>query len=392
MKIVISMDSFKESLTSLQAGNAVRRGILSVMPDVEALVLPLADGGEGTIDALVAALGGKTTTARVIGPLGKPVDAVYGIIEGRGLAIIEIVQAAGLHLLDTSERNPMNTTTFGVGELILDALDRGCREFIVGLGGSATNDAGIGMLSALGFRFNDSAGRLVGVFGRDVGKIHDIDISQADERLKSCRFSLACDVNNPLCGKNGASAVFGPQKGITPLLIDELDGALLQFSRLTAECVRKDLSWEPGAGAAGGLGFGFLAYLNASVRRGIEVVMEAVGLEAAVTDADFVITGEGKLDSQTVMGKAPHGVAKLAKKHGAAVIAFSGCASESAIVCNSHGIDAYFPILSMPLTLEEAISVRTAEQTLESMSRQVFLLIRAIHDKANVTAGNKEKN
>ena len=378
MRVVIAMDSFKGSIMSVQAGTAVKKGLLSVFPHAEVLVFPVADGGEGTVDAMVAGLGGVIVNKRVCGPLGLQVDATYGIIEHSKLAIIEIMQAAGLTLVMSEERNPMNTTTYGVGELILDALDKGCREFIIGLGGSATNDAGLGMLSALGFRFFDGAGNSVGIYGRDVADIRDFDTVQSDDRLIDCRFSIASDVSNPLCGKNGASAIFGPQKGASVKQIKIFDSALSEFSQLVTKRIGNDYSNVPGAGAAGGLGFGFLAFLSATVRSGVEVVIEAVGLESAIKNADIVITGEGKLDAQTVMGKVPQGVAGLAKKHGAIVIAFSGCAAPNALICNEHGIDAFFPIISMPLSLEEAMNTVTTERNLVLMTKQVFLLVNAL--------------
>ena len=378
LRVIIAMDSFKGSIMSMQAGAAVKNGLLSVFPHAEVLVFPMADGGEGTVDAMVAGMGGVIVNKCVTGPLGLKVDAAYGIIEHSKLAIIEIMQAAGLTLVMPEERNPMNTTTYGVGELILDALDKGCREFIIGLGGSATNDAGLGMLSALGFRFFDDAGNPVGIYGKNVADIRDFDIVHSDNRLKACRFNIASDVSNPLCGKSGASAIFGPQKGASAKLVKQLDSALSEFSQLAAQRIGYDYSNVPGSGAAGGLGFGFLSFLNASVRSGVEVVIEAVGLETAIKDADIVITGEGKLDAQTVMGKVPQGVAGLAKKHGAIVVAFSGCAAPNALICNEHGIDAFFPIISMPLSLEEAMDAVTTERNLTSMAKQVFLLVNAL--------------
>ena len=380
-KVLVAMDSFKESLTTMQAGNAVKEGVLSVWPDADILALPMADGGEGTLDALIVGLGGEKVPVTVCGPLGDRVDASYGVIEHRGYAVIEIVQAVGLNLVQPADRGPLLTTTYGVGEMILDAMDRGYQNIMVGLGGSATNDAGLGMLGALGFKFLDGAGKPVGICGQDVGKVRAIDVSQADKRLRDCRFTIACDVRNPLCGENGATAVYGPQKGATPDVIEALDRELRGYSQITASVLGKDLSGEPGAGAAGGLGFAFLAFLNAEMQPGVEVVMDAIALETAIVGADFVVTGEGKLDAQTVMGKVPIGVAQRAKKHGAIVIAFSGCAEDDAETCNDFGIDAYFPIISMPQSAQEVMESQTAEKNLKTAVKQVFRLIDAVAQK-----------
>jgi glycerate kinase len=385
MKVVIAIDSFKGSVSSMQAGEAVRRGVLSACPGAKVQVLPLADGGEGTMDALSLGLGGEKIEVSVKGPLGEKVSASYVIVPSLDLAIIEIVQAAGLVLVEPRARNPLNTTTFGVGELILDAMERGYRKFMIGLGGSATNDAGFGMLSALGFRFYDAAGSPTGVYGEDVMKICDIDVSGADPRLNECTFIVASDVNSPLCGVYGASAVFGPQKGATADMIAELDAGLKKFAEITAKVLGKDLADMPGAGAAGGLGFAFLAYLHAVMKPGVEVVLEAVDMDSAMRGVDYAITGEGRLDDQTVMGKAPLGVASLAKKHGGIVIALSGSAADSAGVCNQHGIDAYFSIMNMPMPLEEALDIKVTEKNLETTTKQLFLLIQAVEAEKEKT-------
>ena len=382
MKAVVAMDFFKESISSMQAGEAVRRGILSAFPDAEVIVLPLADGGEGTVDALTTGLGGELIQIPVTGPLGTPVEASYGVIPSLGLAVMEMMQASGLGLVPPEQRNPLNTTTYGVGELIRDALDRGYREFIMGLGGSATNDAGLGMLSALGYRFLRADGQSAGYYGRDVATVSAVDASQADPRLAECVFRLACDVTNPLCGPNGASVIYGPQKGATPALVEELDAALGSFAQVVKAATGKDVALLPGAGAAGGLGFGFSAFLTVELKRGVEVVLQAVGLEEAAVGADYVVTGEGRLDHQTAMGKTPVGVAAVAKRHGAVVIALSGSASHSAVACNDHGIDAYFPILNAPMTLSEAMAFDTASTNLEATARQAFLLARAVANRA----------
>ena len=378
MKIVIAMDSFKESLSTMQAGNAVKDGIAAAIPDAVSVVVPMADGGEGTLEAIMSGRGGEQISISVCGPLGKSVIANYGIVGSPGYAVIEIGQAAGLSLLKPEERNPLYTTSYGVGEMILDAIERGVREFIIGLGGSGTNDAGLGMLEALGFRFFDAEDNFVGKYGGDVGKICSIDISCADSRLKDCRFCLACDVNNPLVGNNGATVVFGPQKGATPEIVAELDSAYKRYSVIAADTLGRDMSWEPGAGAAGGLGFAFQAFLNAEMRPGVEVVMEAIGLEDYIRDAEIVVTGEGKLDRQTAMGKTPSGVAQLAKKYNAVVIALSGCLEDDIANLHDCGLDAYFSILNMPQTIQEALESGHAEKNLRTTAEQVFRLIDAV--------------
>lgn len=390
MKVVIASDSFKECLSSLQAGGAIRRGVLSACPDADVSVFPLADGGEGTVDALVQGLGGEKVSVCVRGPLGERVAAPYGLIPRLGLAVIEVSAAVGLSLLERAARNPLETSSYGVGELILDALDRGCREFIVGLGGSSTNDAGIGMLSALGFRFLNARGEPAGICGKDVGEVVEVDASRADGRLRECVFRLALDVSSPLCGPKGASLLFSPQKGAAPETAARLEEALRRFSAAVARRVGRDVSGAPGAGAAGGLGFAFMAFFRADSRRGVDVVLDAVGLEKAMESADLAVTGEGRLDSQTAMGKAPLGVARLAKKHGAAVIAFCGGA-DGGDALNARGIDAYFPILRGPMSLEEAMSPVTAEKNLEEAARQVFLLIGRLRRTAetNKRPGNR---
>ena len=382
MKVVIAIDAFKGSISSVQAGEAVRRGILSACPDASITVLPLADGGEGFMDAVLYGCGGEKRRLKVTGPLGETVDAEYGVDPSHNVAFIETAQAIGLSLIEPQYRDPLNTTTFGVGELINDALDLGCREFLIGLGGSSTNDAGVGMLSALGYCFFDSKGSPAGICGKDVINIAGIDRTGADPRLAECSFVLASDVTNPLCGAAGASFVFGPQKGATPEIVVELDAGLSGFAAVTEMTVSRDFSCVPGAGAAGGLGFAFMAYLNASMRSGVEVVLDAVNMENAVKDADYIITGEGMLDSQTIMGKAPFGVAALAKKYAGVVIALPGSAADNARVCNDYGIDAYFPVVNEPLTLHEAMSAETVVRNLETTAKQVFLLINAVRSKS----------
>lgn len=373
MKVLIAIDSFKGSLSSLQAGNAVKEAILAVSADAEITVLPVADGGEGTVEAMCSA-GGKPVCASVCGPLGAPVDAQYCILGQT--AVIEMSAAAGITLVPQAQKDPYFTTTFGVGQLILDALDRGCRSFIVGIGGSATNDGGTGMLSALGFRFLDAEGYPISLGGKGLQDLASIDISGADPRLQDCSFRIACDVKNPLCGETGCSAVFGPQKGATPEQIANMDAWLKNYAALSAQVSETADPLFPGAGAAGGLGFGFLAFLKGRLEPGTQIIFDEISLEQYIEKCDIVVTGEGRLDAQTVMGKTPVGVAKLAKKHKKQVIAFAGCVTEDAALCNDYGIDAYFPIIPGVVTPEEALRPENAYRNLRNTAYQVFRLIK----------------
>lgn len=377
MKIVVAIDSLKGSLTSTEAAKAIKEGILSVT-EAEVVIKPLADGGEGTVEALISAMNGKWVYAEVTGPAGDLVTCPYGIIEDTRTAVIEIAGAAGIVLIPKEKRNPLYTTTFGVGEVILDAMDRGCRNFLIGIGGSATNDGGIGMLEALGFRFYDGSGNLAGPYGKDLASIKSVQIEHADQRLKECSFRIACDVNNPLCGLEGASYVFGPQKGATFETVEILDRALEKFAVLTKETLKKDTAGIAGTGAAGGLGYAFLTYLNAVMEPGISIIMDTIKLEEELKDADYVITGEGRLDFQTSMGKAPIGVARLAKKYKVKVLAFAGCVTAEAEDCNKNGIDAFFPILQVPMTAEKAMESSIAYANMAATARQVFRLIKTV--------------
>ena len=365
MKIAIAIDSFKGSLSSIEAGRAATEGIRRCLPDAECVVCPLADGGEGTVEALAVGLGGELRKVEVTGPAGKPVVATYGIAGDS--AIMEMAQAAGITLVSGDGRNPLLTTTFGVGEMVKDAIRNGCRRFIVGIGGSATNDAGAGMLQALGFGLLDSEGRQVPFGGGSLSGVRKIDRSGALPELRECTFRIACDVTNPLCGEKGASAVYGPQKGATPDMVARLDSSLAHFASVSGG----DPEF-PGSGAAGGLGFAFREFLGGELKSGVEIVLEETRFEEAVRDADIVVTGEGRLDSQTVMGKAPIGVARLAKKYGKRVVAFSGCATPDAGVVNEHGIDAFFPILREVVTLEKALEKGNAAANLAATAEQVF--------------------
>ena len=376
MKVVVAIDSLKGSLSSLEAGSAIREGIHRVTEDAQVIVRPLADGGEGTVEALALGMNGRIELIKVTGPLGDRVEAAYGIIDETGTAIIEMSAAAGITLIPEQDRNPMNTTTYGVGEMIADAIRKGCRNFIVGIGGSATNDGGIGMLQALGYSFLDADQNPVPFGARGLSVLETISDEHVIPQLKDCHFKIACDVTNTLCGEQGCSAVFGPQKGATPTMIMQMDKWLAYYAHLTQKKYPKANMKQAGTGAAGGLGFAFLAYTNAVLESGIKIVLEETELASYIKDADIVITGEGRLDGQTVMGKAPIGVAEIAKKYHKPVIAFSGCVTEDAIACNSHGIDAFFPILRTVTSLEDAMLPDNARKNMVACSEQVFRLIR----------------
>lgn len=382
MKVVVAIDSLKGSLTSLEAGEAIQEGILRAISDAEVIVRPLADGGEGTVEALTRGMNGRYEKITVTDPLGRPTDAVYGILEDLHTAIIEMSAAAGITLIDAKDRNPMNTTTYGVGEMIKDAIGKGCRHFFIGIGGSATNDGGIGMLQALGYGMLDTEGKQVSLGAKGLAELVSITDENVLPELKECTFQIACDVKNPLCGELGCSAIFGPQKGATPDIIAQMDSWLGKYALLTANRYKKADSNYPGTGAAGGMGFAFLSYMNAELRSGVQIVLEETKLEEYVKDADIVVTGEGCLDGQSVMGKAPIGVAALAKKHHKKVIAFAGCVTEDAKVCNQNGIDAFFPILRNVVTREEAMHTDNARRNMTDTAEQVFRLIKEIMNEA----------
>jgi glycerate kinase len=378
MKVVVAIDSLKDSLTSFEAGKAIEEGVRKAyghLP-VDIVVKPLADGGEGTVNALVEGLHGELRQAEVHGPLDERVCCPYGYLRESRTAVIEMAGAAGLGLVPEKLRNPLNTTTYGVGEVISQAMAQGVRNFIVGIGGSATSDCGIGMLQALGYIFSDADGHPVGLGGREAGRIAAIDDSQVLPAIHECVFNIACDVTNPLFGRQGAAYIFGPQKGAVPEIVETLDKGSRSFAAVTAAYLGKDVSQTAGAGAAGGLGFAFLAYLNGNLRSGIQIVLDSIHLAEAIKDADYVVTGEGRLDAQTAMGKAPIGVAKLAKQYGAKVIALAGCTTEDAIDCNRQGIDAFFSIVDTAMPLKEAMNKENALRNMTNTATQVFNLIR----------------
>ena len=375
MKVVVSIDSFKGSLSSLEAGNAVRDAVKRLDETAEVVVRPLADGGEGTVEALASAFDSETVEISVKGPLLKETMAKYCILNETKTAVIEMAAASGITLVSAEERNPLETTTYGVGELIKDATERGCRRFIVGIGGSATNDGGVGMLTALGFEFLDKDNTPISLGAKGLKDLYSIKTDKVIPELKDCAFMVACDVTNPLCGEKGSSDVFAPQKGATPEMIKDMDGWLKSYAKIAKTVSDRADENLPGAGAAGGLGFAFATFLNSELKSGIKIVLEETKLEAYLKDADIVVTGEGRLDSQTVMGNAPIGVAGLAKKYGKRVIAFSGCVTEDAEVINDHGIDAFFPILRGVTTLEDALNPDNAYKNLTATAYQVFRLI-----------------
>ena len=375
LKTVIAIDSFKGSLSSLEAGNAAAEGIKRVFPEAETIIRPVADGGEGTVEALAAGLDGKLIEVEVSDPIGRHITAVYSILPDN-TAVIEMSAASGLTLLSEAERDPMTTTTYGTGELILNAIKRGCRSFIIGIGGSATNDGGIGCLQALGFGMLDKNGQQVCHGAEGLSQLTHISADNIVPELKECRFHVACDVTNPLCGDNGCSAVFAPQKGADAEMIRKMDGYLRDYAELTKSFNSAASPDAAGAGAAGGLGFALMFYLNAQLRSGVDLIMQKTRLEEAIKGADIVITGEGCIDGQSAMGKAPVGIAKLAKKYGKPVIAFSGAVRNGAELCNDNGIDAYFPILRNICTLQQAMDSSNAYKNLADTAEQVFRAIK----------------
>ncbi|RGS70090.1 glycerate kinase [Mitsuokella sp. AF21-1AC] len=379
MNIVISIDSFKGCMSSMDSGKVLQQAIHDVYPEDHVQVFPLADGGEGTVDAMTQGLHGRIVEVPVTGPLGTRITSRYGFLPDTKTAIIEMADASGLTLVPPEKRNPLHTTTFGLGELILAAMDHGCRHFIIGIGGSATNDCGLGMLTALGFRFQKADGSPAGIMGGDLAEVASLDMAQSDARLKDCTFEIACDVTNPLCGEEGCSRVFGPQKGATEAIIRRMDGDIHRFAELAEKQSGIEGQKLPGAGAAGGLGFAFHVFLHGALTPGVDLILSAIGIDKALAEADLLVTGEGRMDQQTAMGKAPAGVAQLAKacQPRCLTVALCGCATREAERVNQHGIDAYFPILHAPMTLEEAMSRTTTEQNLRQTMQQVMHLIHA---------------
>ncbi|KAF6692830.1 glycerate kinase [Pseudomonas sp. EKM23D] len=356
MKIIIAPDSFKDSLSAASVAQAIVEGLAQVWPDAQMIQCPMADGGEGTVDAVLAACHGELRRQIVRGPLGAPVDARWGWLADSHTAIIEMAEASGLQLLPPDQRDACRTTTFGTGELIRAALETGARRIILAIGGSATNDGGAGAMQALGVQMFDADDQPLPPGGLALAQLARISLDSLDPRVAEVRFEIAADVNNPLCGPHGASAIFGPQKGASPQQVQQLDAALGHFADHCARVLPTDVRDEPGSGAAGGLGFAAKAFLGAQFRAGVEVVADLVGLDAAVRGADLVITGEGRFDAQTLRGKTPFGVARIARQHGVPVIVIAGTLGEGYEQMYSHGVDAAFALPSGPISLEQACS------------------------------------
>ena len=372
MRVVVVVDSFKGSMSSMEAGNAAAEGIRRADPKAEVIVRPLADGGEGTVEAIVGGRNGEMRQIKATGPLGKAVTCSYGIIKETKTAVIEMSAAAGITLVSGEEKNPLYTTTRGVGEMIKDAISLGCRRFIVGIGGSATNDGGVGMLQALGYGFLDRNGNQIPYGAIGLKELEKITDDQVLPELSMCEFRIACDVTNVLCGRDGCSVVYGPQKGASQEIIRDMDAWLLHYAQLAKGKYAKADPLFPGTGAAGGMGFAFLTFTNAVLESGIRIVLDELRLEDDIKSADVVVTGEGRLDGQTAMGKAPVGVSVLAKKYGLPVFAFCGSVTEDAAACNEKGIDAFFPILRRTETLKEAMHTEHAKRNMADTAEQVF--------------------
>ncbi|AGV11672.1 TPA: glycerate kinase [Haemophilus influenzae] len=369
MKFVIAPDSFKESLTALEVATAIETGFKRVFPDADYVKLPMADGGEGTVQSLVDATQGKLIECEVTAPLGDKVKSFFGLSGDGKTAIIEMAAASGLHLVPPEKRNPLLTTSYGTGELIKLALDLGVESFILGIGGSATNDGGVGMLQALGMQCLDSQDKPIGFGGAELANIVKIDVQQLDPRLQQVHIEVACDVNNPLCGECGASTIFGPQKGATSEMVKQLDAALSHFAEIAERDCGKQIRDQAGAGAAGGMGGGLLLLPSVQLKAGIQIVLDRLRLIDYVKDADVVITGEGRIDAQSIMGKTPIGVARTAKQFNKPVIAIAGCLREDYDVVFDHGIDAVFPIIHQLGDLSDIL--KQGEQNLISSAQNV---------------------
>jgi len=373
MKVLIAPDSFKDCLEAAEVARYLGEGIHRVMPDAEITSIPVADGGEGFVQTMLSAMGGEKITLNVLDPLMREVKAFYGILPD-GTAVIEMAAASGIEHLTREERNPLITTTIGTGQLMQNAMERGCRKIIIGIGGSATNDGGIGMARALGYRFLDKNGNEVPPGGGSLSEIVEIDYSKIDPLVGDTAVWVACDVNNPLTGPQGASAVYGPQKGATPEVVDELDANLAYLAVLIKKYLNVDVMRLPGGGAAGGLGAGLVAFAGGRLQAGFDIVKEQTGLEDAVLKADIVLTGEGKMDGQTKQGKTPWGVAQLAKKHGKPLFAFAGFLGEGYRELYDEGFTSIFALPNGPATLDACIS--NAPELLADSAEQVFRVIK----------------
>lgn len=374
-KIIISPDSFKGSLSASEVANAIEEGIKNVFPNCETVKIPISDGGEGTMETLVNALGGEKVKIKVHNPLMRLIEVEYGLVNDGKIAVIEMAIASGLTLLTKEEQNPLLTTTFGTGEIIKDALKKGCRSFLIGIGGSATNDAGTGMLKALGYRFLDKKGAETEGTGKSLLSICTIDESEIIPELKEASFMIACDVNNPFSGPNGAAYVYAPQKGADEQMTNELDKGMENLRKLIETEKKIDLNMVSGAGAAGGLGGGFVAFLNAQLKPGIAMVLEAIDFEKHLQNAELVITGEGKLDTQTGMGKAASGILNVANKNNIPVIALGGTV-EDVENLNKIGFVSAFSIMSRPMSLDEAMQKNNAQRNITQTTKQIMRTIK----------------
>lgn len=380
MKIVIAPDSWKESLTALEVANAIEDGFRQIFPDAEVIKIPMADGGEGTVEAMVAATQGRIVNLSVTGPLGEPVDAFYGLSGNEQQAFIEMAAASGLESVPAARRDPCITTSWGTGELIRHALDAGVRHIIIGLGGSATNDGGAGMVQALGAGLLDAHGEQIAFGGEALRQLERIDLTHLDPRLAECRIEVACDVTNPLTGNDGATAVFGPQKGATPEMVQQLDRALAHYGKVIERDLDKSVMTLQGGGAAGGMGVALYAFCGADLRQGIEIVTQALGLDDAVRAADLVITGEGRIDSQTIHGKVPIGVARVAKRYQLPVIGIAGSLTADVEVVYDHGLDAIFSVIPRICTLDDALV--NAAENLRMTARNIAAVIKMAQPKS----------
>lgn len=379
-KVVVAIDSFKGCLSSEEAGKAAAEGVRAVFPNCETLRLPIADGGEGMLDILVTASNGRYRIVPAHGPLMEPVEGRYGLSGDGETALIEMAAVSGLPLVPEKARNPMLTTTYGTGELIRDALEQGCRKFIVGIGGSATNDAGLGMLQALGFRFMDKEGHLLGTGGKILSQVAAIDISAVHPALQEAHFTVACDVHNPFCGPNGAAYIFAPQKGADPGMVRELDGGLLSLSKVIRLATGKDIAGYPGAGAAGGMGGGFFAFLDAELKPGIRLMLEALDFGKKIRGANLIITGEGRADRQTAMGKVPSGILDEARKQHIPVIVIAG-SIEEAEELNQAGFEGVFSITPGPVALERAMEPEFAKTNIRRSVMQICSVIQSFETR-----------
>ncbi|MFA7075693.1 MAG: glycerate kinase [Candidatus Izemoplasmatales bacterium] len=377
MKFIVATDSFKGSISSVELVAVISNRIKERFPDASIIKIPIADGGEGTIDSLITNNNGKKVYLEVTDPLFRKIQTYYGILND-GTAIIEIAKASGLTLLDKTERNPLNTTTYGVGEIIKDALDKGVKKFIVGIGGSATNDAGIGMLNSLGIKFFDKDKKPVPPVGKSLNNIEYIELDNFDIRLKKCQFLIACDVDNPLFGINGASYIYGPQKGANTEIVKTLDLGLNHFNSLVENKLNIYNSKVPGSGAAGGLGYAFLTFFNAELKPGIDIVLEKVNIESHAQDADFIITGEGKIDMQSAMGKVLSGIGRIGIKYHVPVIALAGNVDYSAKIMHEKGITSMFSIINKPMSFKEAINKKRTISLVENTMEEILWLINSI--------------